>query len=241
MTRKRRNNDSGMNKTTIHIAILALTALILSPVQAANNHVWLKQSVEWNFLSIDDSNTLCVKVEPEEKFDEHRFYLSETLAMFGWKLKPYFGMCIGNRWAYERSGGKGKLRAEQRPTLDLCLAFPEFYTLKFDFRSRFEYRDKHGSKAYMRYRERLRLRTSWNVTDFRISPYASEEMFFSDKPGYETRDVFDRSRAQLGVSFRPVPSWEGVSCNLYYMVQHDLSSRSWTPTNVYGLELSWSF
>lgn len=230
-----------MSKMTIRIAILVLVAQVFSPAQAANNHIWLKQSVECNLLSLNDSNSLCFKVEPEEKFDAHRLYASETLVLFGWKMKPYLGAYLGNRWVYERSGGNGKLRAEQRPTLDLCLAFPKFYTLKLDVRSRFEYRDKHGSKAYMRYRERLRLRTSWNVTDYRISPYASEELFFSDKPGYETKDVFDRSRAQLGISFRPVPSWEGLSCNLYYMVQHDLSSRSWTPTNVYGLELAWSF
>ena len=95
----------------------------------------------------------------------------------------------------------------------------------------------------MRYRERLRLRTSWSVTEFKISPYISEEMFFSDKTDTDKSDLFDRSRAQIGLSFRPVPSLKDLSCNLYYMVQHDMTNHSstWTPTNVYGLECTWKF
>ena len=95
----------------------------------------------------------------------------------------------------------------------------------------------------MRYRERLRLRTSWNVTDFKISPYVSEELFFSDKPGVVRADLMDRNRAQIGFSFRPVPAWKGLSCNLYYMAQHDMTNKSstWSPTNVYGFEIEWEF
>ena len=95
----------------------------------------------------------------------------------------------------------------------------------------------------MRYRERIRLRTSWSVTDFKISPFASEEAFFSDKTNTDKADLFDRSRAQVGLSFKPVPSCKDLSCNLYYMVQHDMSNHSsnWTPTNVCGLELTWKF
>ena len=223
---------------------MVLGALCLAgAAQGANHQMWLKQTIEGSPVKDGDWKGLQVQVEQEEKFNEKRFIDSETLVMLGWKMNPYLSVFLGDRWVYERSGGKGKLRAEQRPTFDLCLAAPEFATLKLDFRSRFEYRDKHGGDAYMRYRERIRLRTSWSVTDFKISPFASEEAFFSDKTHTDRADLFDRSRAQIGLSFKPVPSCKDLSCNLYYMVQHDMSNHSsnWTPTNVCGLELTWKF
>lgn len=232
-----------MKKTVKCMAVLLAAAGMNIAAQAANNQVWLKQTVEGSPFKEGEWKALQFKIEQEEKFNEHRFIDSETLVMIGWKMNSYLGVYLGDRWVYERSKGKGKLNPEQRPTLDICLTAPEFLTLKFDFRSRFEYRDKHGSDAYLRYRERLRLRTSWNVTDFKISPFVSEELFFSDKLGVDRADLMDRSRAQIGLSFKPVPSCKDLSCSLYYMVQHDMSNHSstWTPTNVYGLELTWKF
>lgn len=231
-------------KTTVKYTLFLLVVVGMNlAAMAANNQIWLKQTVEGSLFKEGEWKQLQFKVEQEEKFDEHQFIDSETLVMLGWKMNPYLSVYLGDRWVYERSNGKGKLNPEQRPTLDVCLAAPEFWTLKFDFRSRFEYRDKHGSDAYMRYRERLRIRTSWSVTDFKISPYVSEELFFSDKPDVDKADLMDRSRAQIGFAFKPVPAWQDLSYNLYYMVQHDMSNKSstWTPTNVYGLELAWKF
>ena len=225
------------------VALIAAVGLHAAAL-AANNQVWLHQNIEGAPIAEGDWKGLRVKVEQEEKYDEKRIIDSETLVLVGWRFNPYLSMFVGDRWVYERPrGGRGKMRAEQRPTLDLCFAFPEFATLKLDVRSRFEYRDKHGSDAYMRYRERVRLRTSWSVTDFKISPYVSEEVFFSDKTGVERADLYDRNRFQVGLLFRPAPSCEHLACNLYYMVQHDMSNNSstWTPTSVYGFALNWKF
>lgn len=232
-----------MNKISKHCMAALGVISLFATAQAAEKQVWLKQSIEGAPFTEGDWKNLEVKVEQEEKFNDERFIDSETLIMLGWKMNPYLSVYLGDRWVYERSHGKGKLKPEQRPTLDLCLAAPEFYTLKLDFRSRFEYRDKHNSDAYMRYRERLRLRTSWSVTDFKLSPFLSEEIFFSDKTGTDKSDLMDRSRAQLGVAFKPIPSVKGLSANVYYMVQHDMSNHSstWTPTNVFGLELGYKF
>ena len=217
--------------------------LAMAGAAMAGNQVWLKQTVEGSLVKEGAWAPLRIKVEQEEKYDERRIVDSETLLLIGWKMNPYLSAFVGDRWVYERaSDGKGKMRAEQRPTFDLCLAAPEFWALKFDFRSRFEYRDKHGSSAYMRYRERLRLRTGWSVTDFKISPYASEELFFSDKPDTKKSDLYDRNRAQIGLSFKPVPSVSGLSMNLYYMTQHDWKKdHGWKPTNVFGLEVGYKF
>ena len=223
--------------------VLGAVLAMAGAAQATGNQVWLKQTVEGSLVKEGAWAPLQIKVEQEEKYDERRIVDSETLLLVGWKMNPYLSAFVGDRWVYERAlDGKGKMRAEQRPTFDLCLAAPEFWTLKFDFRSRFEYRDKHGSSAYMRYRERLRLRTGWSVTNFKISPYASEELFFSDKPNTDKADLYDRNRAQVGLSFKPVPSVSGLSMNLYYMAQHDWKkSHGWKPINVFGLEVGYKF
>ena len=55
-------------------------------------------------------------------------------------------------------------------------------------------------------------------------------------------DLYDRNRAQIGLSARPIPSLLGLSMNLYYMVQHDWKKdHGWKPTNVFGLEVGYKF
>ncbi len=183
-----------------------------------------------------------IKVEETLKFDNDRLFASETLLLAGWTWNKYFSAYAGSCLARER-GKDGHFATEHRPTVDLCFAAPEFATLKFDFRSRVEWRDKAGAQGYLRFRERLRLRTGWSVTDFRISPYLSGEFFFSDKPKADDADLFDRSRAQIGVTFNPLPTVKELSASLFFMVQHDMSNRSstWTPTNIYGFTLTYKF
>ncbi len=184
-----------------------------------------------------------IKGEQLEQFDNSRLILSETLVMAGWTFNPHVSVWAGYRLVRERPSRHVSLETEHRPTFDLCLAAPEFWTLKFDVRSRVEWRDKKGSQPYVRYRERFRLRTSWSVTDFKISPYISTELFFSDKPKEDDADLFDRNRSQIGLTFRPLPSVKELSSSLYFMVQHDMSDNSstWGPTNVYGITLSYKF
>ena len=208
---------------------------------SANNQVWLKQSAEVPVVDLWKGGRLTVFVEQEEKFGDRGFIDSESLAMLELVLCRFVTLRLGDRFVYERSRGRGALVPEHRPTFDVDLTTPELLTLKLDFRTRFEWRMIEGETAYMRYRERVRLRTGWNVTRWRFSPFVSEEFFFSDKPDYDASDAFDRNRAQVGFSFLPVPSMPELVCRPYFMVQHDFDPSGWDPINVYGLELSCSF
>ncbi len=220
-------------------ALCALVAAGLFAVaQARDDQVWLSVEAEagvWGGLR--------VKGEQYLKYDNSRLAAEESLVMLGWAFNPHVSVWAGHRILRERAGGRGHLQTEHRPTFDFCLAVPEFWTLKFDFRSRVEWRDKKGAQPCIRYRERFRLRTSWSFSDFRISPFVSTELFFSDKPKQDDADLFDRNRSQIGLTFRPLPSVENLSCCLYFMVQHDMSDNSstWDPTNVYGATLSYKF
>ena len=208
---------------------------------SANNQVWLKQSAEVPIVDLWEGARLAVFAEQQEKFGERGFIDSESLAMLELELCRFATLRLGDRFVYERSRGRGALVPEHRPTFDVDLTTPEFLTLRLDFRTRFEWRMIEGKRAYMRYRERIRLRTAWSVTQWKISPFVSEEFFFSDKSDYDASDVFDRSRAQVGFSFLPVPALPELVCRPYFMVQHDFDSSGWEPINVYGLELSYRF
>ena len=240
---KRRKERRTRIEIIIAYIVVALLYMLNSCCQAAEHQVWCAQKIEGALIQCDGWERLRFKAEQEEKFDSHCLIAAETLVMFGCEVNRLFSFYLGNRWANERPDGKGGLRAEWRPTLDVCLNAPEFWTLKFDFRSRFEWCDKHGDKAYMRYRERLRLRTTWSMTDFKVSPFASEEAFFSDKPGAAKEDFLDRNRLQVGLSFNPIMSHRNLSCSLYYMIQHDIQrgASRWGPTSVCGFEISYRF
>ncbi len=227
-----------MTARRLYGLVTALVLLLSGVAQARDDEVWLTAEVEGNLW-----RGLHMKAEQFLEFDNSRLINEETLLLLGWKFNSYVSVWAGHRITREDSYTPDGFITEQRPTFDLCLAAPEFGTLKLDFRSRFEWRDKEGSQGYMRYRERLRLRTSWSVTDFKISPYISEEFFFYDKPKQDDADLFGRTRSRIGFTFLPMPSVEAVSCDLYFMVQHDMddNSSTWDPTNCFGLTVVFKF
>ncbi|MGN0845963.1 MAG: DUF2490 domain-containing protein [Kiritimatiellia bacterium] len=218
------------------VGVAALVLEVLS-AEAAVNQAWLKQT-----MKVDAWDGIQFKIEQEEKFADGLLG-EETLLEVGYEFCPHLTVMLGHRIVRERDDMHEHLATEQRPTLDFNLTAPEFLTLRFDYRSRFEWREKAHATGYMRYRERLRLRTSWSVTDFCLSPYMSEELFFEDKPHQEAKDSFNRTRTQFGLSFRPVPQLKGLFCNIYYMLQCDKASSScrWTSESIYGLKLTYCF
>ena len=225
----------------VALSVFAVGILLARGALAADHQAWLKQSIDAPLVTLWDGGRLSFGAEQEEKFGRRGFIDSETLAMIELEACPYFAISLGDRFVYERSRGRGDLVPEHRPTLDVVLTTPEFLTLKLDSRTRFEFRMIDGKDDYVRYRERLRLRTGWSVTQWKISPFLSEEVFFSAKPDVSAADAFDRNRAQVGFSFVPFPSHPAFVCSPYYMVQHDWDESGWEPINVYGLEFAYKF
>ena len=239
-------------KMKILPGILIYAALALSGAYSADHNTWMNYSLEYRPLKggaerEGDVAYACLdgiilKANEELKFGAG-LTDSETMLQFGYEFSPYFTLLAGHRIVCSRSARHARFSTEQRPTLETVFTSPEFLTLKADLRSRFELRDRKGARPYMRYRNRLRLRTSWNCTRFKVSPYLSDEVFFSDKHNADSSNLFDRNRAVAGVSFRPIPSIKNFSCSLYYMVQHNVSEKAsrWEPLNVFGFEASMKF
>lgn len=237
-----------------HLALLLL-ALPLA-LLARQDQIWLEYVLEGKpfaphhfldasgitFLDHSPITELEFMFEQDLEFNDHWLYISETMPEIGYRLAPWFKFMVGHRLMREHVARDG-FATEHRPTLDLHFYAPEFLTLRLDWRCRFEYRDWEHRQPYMRYRERIRVKTSWSITDFRISPYISEEALFEDKPKGDDADLFDQNRATIGVSFTPIPSHPDFSCALYLLVMHEMRDHSstWDPVNVFGLEMAYEF
>ena len=216
-------------------ALLASMVALSSCLVSAN--VWIKGVAEGNLWK-DAGFTF----EQEVKIDERQLYNEESLFLLNWKVNSWLRLAAGYRLVFERND-EGRFDHESRPTFDAVFSSPELWTMRLDLRTRFEMRKKERVSPYLRQRSRLRLRTSWSATDFRISPFAFGEAFFSFKQNDETRNCFDRLRSAAGVSFRPVPSVDDLQCLLFYMVQHGVDNHAseWDPASFVGIEMRYSF
>lgn len=224
--------------TTVKRIALAFMLAAAACAHARDDQLWLNYAVEaspWE-------NGVMLHFDQEVEFDNSKLMDEETYMSVGYMFCDYVSVHAGHRIVRER-GASGHLVTEQRPTADLCLYAPEFWTLKFSHRSRFEYRDKSHARANMRYRERFQLATSWSVTDYAMSPFTSVELFFSDKAGVSSSDLFDCMRSQVGFSFVPWPSEPRLKCAMYFMAFHSVSdgARDWYPMNVYGFDVWYDF
>ena len=226
------------SKTAIRAAAIALAAILPTAAFARTDQIWLNAGLDYNVYG-----DFSLHIDQELEYDNSKLLDEETTMLAVYRFCPFFGAAFGHRIVRERAAGSGPLLTEHRPTLDLNFFAPEFWTLLFDFRSRFEYRDKSSAQPHMRYRERFRLRTSWSATQFGLSPFASEELLFSDIPGGSDSDLFCAMRSQVGLAFNPVPGNKNLECAMYFMVHHDVEdgAQDWAPLNVFGFDVSYSF
>ena len=203
-----------------YFKVAAFIVLFAACASARDDQEWFNAGVDYKFYE-----NCLLHFDQEVELDNSKLVNEESYLLAGYEFCPYFMLGAGHRITRERRGVH--LVTEQRPTLEMRFAAPEFWTLRFDLRSRFECRDKSHAQAYMRYRERFRVRTSWSVTD----------------SGVRDSDLLDATRSQVGVSFRPVPQNEHLSATLFFMVLHGIhnGAQDWAPINIFGFEVAYAF
>jgi hypothetical protein len=204
-------------------------------VFAGKFEYWFKQSVEPELGA-----GFSIKLQSEEKFDQHRLYDTEQYFVLYYSFCDYLKLGPGYRFVRER-GGNGHFSTEHRPMFDILLSTPSWMNLKIDSRTRIEIRDKAASQVYMRYRQRFTLGIDEGYTDFDLKPYVMFEMFFDDAPKRNDYDVMNRTRSRIGTSFVPILSARWLKMDFYYQIQHDKDDDVWAPTNVFGLDLKFDF
>ena len=231
-------------KNSAKFFALCAAMLATASYAAAEDEVWTKITLEAKL-----HDRVALKLEEENKFSEDRNICESTLLMLNIKIANWISLGLGDSIIQERKEKAvytktGLLQRdhywqqEHRPTGDISIS-QDIKGWRIDMRNRFELRDKDdGSDAYLRYRNRLRLRTPYKWTQYAISPFASWEMFIEDKDGLEGSDRFNQCRTQIGLSAKIT---DNVSSSVYYTLEHDKSDNTWTPTNIFGIELNFNF
>jgi len=248
-----------MNKRWISTMAMAGLALgtALSSARGGDAQLWLKFFAEGKL-----PHGFSASVEEELRYqdDASEFYDEESLCMLKYDVNDWLNIGLGHRVVQERKNkpvytskkkddgsvsytevgdGDHYWQNEQRPTLDVTLK-TKLESWGIDDRSRIEWRMKDdGGDDYLRYRNRLRVKSPWKLTAFKINPYAHAEGFIEDKPGLSGGDMFNRYRLTGGVSAEFA---KNIKNGLYVSVQSDRSSAGgWDRLGIFGFELGLGF
>lgn len=247
-----------MNMTRMKIGLATGLAMLagLGMAEQGDAQLWLKFYAEGKL-----PNDFAVSVEEELRYqdDMSEFYDEDTFLSVKYDVNDWLNIGLGYRVVQERknktvytakkgSDGTTKYSAvgdgdhywqnEERPVIDVTLK-NKLGDWSIDDRNRFEWRMKDdGGEDYIRYRNRLRVRSPWKVTRFKINPYAYAEGFVEDKPGLSGSDMFNRYRLATGISGNLS---KNLKSGLYVMMQSDRADSGWDQFGVAGIELGASF
>lgn len=232
----------------ISTGLLAATA----SVQAYEDNdfqLWLKMSASGKV-----TENIKVGVDQEMKFGDNagQFYDNETLMMVSRPATEWLKIGLGYRQVFELKSDRvvGKMsdgefsqksesywRREDRPTADFVFHKKLESSWKLEDRVRLEYRDKDGTDAYIRVRNRIKVKTPYKMTELSINPYAAWELNWEDLD-VDSSDKLDRHRIYLGGSakFNDI-----ITGGAYYCLQMDKKGDDWRNYHVLGLEIGAKF
>ena len=247
-----------MNKrwmSTLAMAGLALVS-VLPCARGGDTQLWLKFFAEGK---LPHGFSASVEEELRYQHDASEFYDEESFCMLKYDVNDWMTIGLGHRVVQERKNkpvytskkkddgsvsytevgdGDHYWQNEQRPVIDVTLK-NKLGDWSIDDRNRFEWRMKDdGGDDYLRYRNRLRVRSPWKMTRFKINPYAYAEGFVEDKPGLSGSDMFNRYRLATGISGNLS---KNLKSGLYVMMQSDRADSGWDQFGVAGIELGASF
>lgn len=177
-----------------------------------------------------------LKLALEEEFrwgdNVKEFYYQHYDAGLSYSLEKWLNIAAGYRQVYELV--KGKFKPENEPYITVALLW-DLEGLKFEDRSRMEYRDFNYKDDSWRYRNKLTLKFPWKFTKLDIQPYLSDEIFvvFGGVPSN-----FNQNRFASGIGMNLA---KNLKAEVYYMLQSTKGSGKWIDTNVLGTKLKITF
>lgn len=247
-----------MKKTSrVFVATIMLSAVATSQAYDDGDfQVWLKAEASGKV-----SESIAVRIEEEMRYGDSgsELYDEETLLMGTYTVNDWLKMGIGYRIVQERKektvvspktasdgtmtyspvgDGDHYWQNEEQPTGELIFS-KKLAGWGLEDRARFEWRMKDdGKDDYLRFRNRIKVKSPYKLTGLAINPYAAWEAFYEDKDGLSSSDKLNRHRYYLGVSAKFT---DHINGGLYYMLQTDRDGDAWKNTNVAGLEIAASF
>lgn len=159
------------------------------------------------------------------------FYLSHYDSGYFYDLTKYLNIGGGYRRVYSKSNNK--FRAEDEAYLTATPSWG-LAGLKFDDRSRLEYRYFDYQDDSWRYRNKLTMKLPWKFTKFAIQPYLSDEALIRIDDSWHMNE--NRFSAGVGAALT-----KNVKVELYYMLQNTKNKDKWPCANVLGTKVKLVF
>ena len=236
-------------KKLLYAMIIIAAAAAASAYDDGDSQAWIKLGLSGKLLS-----NVTVKAESEFRYgdDASEFYEQYTLLGVDYTATEWLKIGLAHQeiaslkqtanWSQKVTDGMETYSKvsdtywtqEERPTLDITLS-EKLAGCGLEDRVRVEYRMKENEDEYFRYRNRIKAKTPWKWTEYKINPYTAWEVYYSDK---DTDPDWDRHRFYAGATFN---LYKALKADLYYCLQRDLKSGDWTDVNVAGLGISAAF
>jgi len=181
-------------------------------------------------FKIDKDSRIAFEEEFRWQDNASEFYYHHYDIGYFFNLNKYLNIGAGYRHIYELK--KRKFKLENEPYVTVAFLF-SLRGLKFDDRSRLEYRHFDFQADSWRYRNKLTLSLPWKFTKMEIQPYLANEVFlnFNNK-------AFSGNRFYSGLSMRLASN---LKAEIYYLLQSVRSGTSWADANVLGTKIKLSF
>jgi len=184
---------------------------------------WSKFALEANYIE-----DLTLKVGGElrlrDDFSELALANVETILLY----QPIKYLEFGPLYKFESAKSpSGKRIHENRYGIE-ATGKVRLWKLGLSDRNRVEYRNKSGDDSW-RYRNRIQLTYPINIRKIRLTPYASEELFYDE----EVQEL-NQNRVTLGFSVR---LYQYLGIQLYYRLQSRRQNSSWNHNHILGTAL----
>jgi len=146
---------------------------------------------------------------------------------FNFSLTKYFSFSPAYRFGRQQPPGRLHTQ-EHRFSLDFTARAPFKRGFLISDRNRGELRRINGTDSG-RYRNRLQLERTLRISEFKVTPYFADEVFYDSR-----LHLWNRNRIYAGVR---VPLNEHFGIDAYFLEQHDARDRPLNRRHVMGLNL----
>jgi hypothetical protein len=124
---------------------------------------------------------------------------------------------INYRSVYQYKGDKNKWELEKRPHISLQKVIESEF-IKFEFRTRQEYRYRSNKNESARNRFRIMIKS--NKAVFQLKPFIGNEAFYD-----MSKERYNKNWLVIGVAF---PKNKFGNYSIYYKYVSDLDKKNWT-------------
>lgn len=217
-----------MKKTFFIIGLMLITTTAAFAYDDGDFQVWNTDVEEFK---INQGSKISFEQEFRWGNNASEFYYHHYDVGFFYDLRKWLNIGGGYRHIYELK--KGEFKLENAPYLTATL-FWGLKRLKFDDRSRIEYRHFDYQADSWRYRNKITAKLPCKFTRLEIQPYVSDEIFI----GFSTISELNQNRLSSGLSMNLT---KNLKAEIYYMLQSSKSKGSWIDANVLGTKLKMTF